>query len=242
MTTATVRWQETTHVLDWPLAPSRCANVTRARSLGLRNALTVLAREAHDAADASAPPRSGWPCGCGHPTCAGATALCAALGALDTPCALTVRVRTPHEDCPLPVRSLTKPEQTRAIERYARRHNCYARTVRDVSDLRYKACIEWLVKSGEMKVPAHVTAPENGSDALPHALLGDRLTLDVTWSGREFFLTHNATLTEAIVAARVLGAEVRVFVPVVEHNACVLVKIATLDADGTTLTREPRVR
>ena len=242
ITPAAPVWRETTFAFDWPIAPRGGIDPERARSPELRLALTTLAREAHAAADAGAAPPTGWPCPCGHATCASATALCAALGTLDTPRALTVRVRTPHEDCPPPVRALTKSEKTRAIARYARRHALYARTVRAVSDLRYKAHIEWLVKSGEMNVPAHVTAPENGSDALPDALRGAHLVLDVTRAGRSFFLVKHATLAEAIVAARTLGAEVRLFAPVVEPGACVLVKVATLDADGTTLTREPRVR
>lgn len=41
------------------------------------------------------------------------------------------------------MRKLTKKEITRAIQRYARRHDFYARTVREVSSLFYAALAEW---------------------------------------------------------------------------------------------------
>ena len=42
---------------------------------------------------------------------------------------------------------LTAKERTQAIQQYARKHGFYARTVRHMTDLRYKAVAEWLEKT-----------------------------------------------------------------------------------------------
>ena len=41
------------------------------------------------------------------------------------------------------MKRLTKSELTVAVQRYARRHGYYARTVRTVSSLFYAAIVEW---------------------------------------------------------------------------------------------------
>lgn len=43
---------------------------------------------------------------------------------------------------------MTQKEFTKAAQRYAKRHNCRVRLVRDLNDLRMAARLEWEVKTG----------------------------------------------------------------------------------------------
>lgn len=228
----TIAWTESHHHVMFPTAARKI--LTALASLAHAEHVDAHRRAVAEGCVVSLPAV----CVCGHNTVSGATELCRYLerttqGALPTSMHFTVR--TKEVPLPAPSRRLSTRELTLAIARYARRYTLFARTVRDLWDLKRLACVEWLVAQGEMEAPALPTAPPpSPGGSLPSAMLTSRLVLEATYQGHAVCLLEGATLLDAFIAVDALQCEIRVWGPRSFHPVRDdLEHVATIGPDHT---------